>query len=68
MAVERSIVIPTLNERDNIRPLVRRLDTALEGLSFEVIFVDDESSDGTVAELQALARSRADVRLLRRIG
>jgi dolichol-phosphate mannosyltransferase len=68
MTVELTIVIPTLNERDNILPLIRRLDSALDGISFEVIFVDDESSDGTVQELEALARSRADVRVLRRIG
>ena len=68
MTVELSVVIPTLNERDNILPLVRRLDAVLEGIAFELIFVDDDSNDGTVAELEALARSRADVRVLRRIG
>jgi dolichol-phosphate mannosyltransferase len=51
-----SLVIPTFRERDNIAPLVRRLAQALAGVDYEIVFVDDNSQDGTeelVAELSA---------------
>jgi dolichol-phosphate mannosyltransferase len=44
---ELTVVIPTLNERDNIGPLVELLDAVLDTVSWEVIFVDDDSPDGT---------------------
>ena len=40
---ELTVVVPTLNERDNIAPLVELLDAALAGIAWEVIFVDDDS-------------------------
>jgi len=45
-----SIVIPTYNERDNITPLVQRLSQSLAGYKYDILFVDDNSKDGT-AEL-----------------
>jgi len=47
-----SLIIPTYNERDNIIPLVERLSRALSSHSYEIIFIDDNSADGT-AELAA---------------
>ena len=43
-----SIVIPTYNEKDNIVPLVERLNSTLAGRNFEILLVDDNSKDGTV--------------------
>jgi dolichol-phosphate mannosyltransferase len=43
-----SIIIPTYNERENITPLVERLSRTLEGRKYEVLFIDDNSKDGTV--------------------
>ncbi len=63
-----SIVVPTLNERDNVRALVQRLDDALSGLDWEVIFVDDDSTDGTPDVIRELSASDTRVRLLQRIG
>ncbi|MCE4611365.1 MAG: glycosyltransferase family 2 protein [Desulfurococcales archaeon] len=66
-----SIVIPTLNEAPNIEPLVSRLVTALEGSiggCFEVIFVDDESIDGTPEVIMKLAEDDSRLRLLSRRG
>ena len=62
-----SVVVPLLNERDNVEPLVRELDEALAELRapFEVILVDDGSSDGTFEALRALAAERPWLRLLR---
>jgi glycosyltransferase involved in cell wall biosynthesis len=52
---ELSVIVPVFNESDNLRPLVARLVPALACLeSFEIIFVDDGSSDDTVARLRAL--------------
>ena len=65
---ELAVVVPTLNERDNVEPLLERLTVVLGGLEWEAIFVDDDSSDGTWAVLQALQRRFGRVRVLRRIG
>ena len=66
--VELSVVIPTLNERQNIAPLLERLDRALVGLNWEVIFVDDDSADGTADEIRKAALSDGRVRCIRRVG
>jgi|SRR5271166_757176 len=66
--VELTVVVPTFNERDNIRPLLARLDSALCGIDWEVVFVDDDSPDSTAEALRALAESDARIRCLQRIG
>ena len=48
-----SVVIPTRNEQDNIRPLLKALEQALQGVSVEVIFVDD-SDDQTPAIIEQI--------------
>jgi dolichol-phosphate mannosyltransferase len=63
-----SIIVPTFNERDNVRELVERLDHCLTGLAWEIIFVDDDSRDGTLDVLQDISRSNSRVRYLHRIG
>src|SRR5262245_8921668 len=63
-----TIVIPTYNERANVRPLHAALAAALGDLPWEVIFVDDDSPDGTSAELAALAGDDPRVRFIRRVG
>lgn len=65
---ELTVVAPTLNERDNVRALHAALAEALAGESWELVFVDDDSSDGTPDEVAALAAEAVNVRLLRRIG
>ncbi|HVL36429.1 MAG TPA: glycosyltransferase family 2 protein [Burkholderiales bacterium] len=63
-----SIVVPTFNERDNVLELVRRLERCLEGRAWEVVFVDDDSPDGTAALVRRLARDNARVRCVQRVG
>ena len=63
-----SVVVPTFNERSNVGELVRRLEAALAGIEWEVVFVDDDSTDGTAGALREAARSNARVRVLHRIG
>jgi len=63
-----SIVVPTFNERDNVAALYRKLDATLKDVAWEVVFVDDNSPDGTWDVVRALARRDNRVRCLRRIG
>lgn len=58
-----SVVICVFNEEQNIKPLIQRLDNALEGFCFEVIFVDDGSGDNTVKEI--IKNSRPWLKLIR---
>jgi len=66
--LQLSVVVPTFNERGNVAILVQRLDAALAGISWEVIFVDDNSPDGTADVVRDLARVDSRVRCIRRIG
>ena len=63
-----AVVVPILNERENIRILHQRLERVLAGIPFELIFVDDDSRDGSAREVAELARETPRVRLLHRIG
>ncbi len=65
---ELSVVVPCYNERANVVPLIRKLDAALAGIAWEVIFVDDNSPDGTAAEVRRAAGTDPRVRCIRRIG
>lgn len=61
-----SVVISVYNEEENIRPLAEQLSLALNGMDYEVIFVDDGSKDGTLDELQKLEHSRIQIVELRK--
>jgi len=63
-----SIIVPTLDERDNIRPLIAEIEKALSGIRWEIIFVDDDSRDGTASLVREIARDDPRVRCLQRIG
>ena len=63
-----TIVVPTLNERDNIKPLIALLDAALPNVDWEVMFVDDDSTDDTARRIRALALVDPRVRCIQRIG
>ncbi len=68
IAPELCVVVPVLNERDNILPLVEKLRAVLAGVAWEVIFVDDDSRDGTRDAVAAIGLTDPRVRLLHRIG
>src|SRR3954469_19625938 len=63
-----SIIAPTYNERSNIRPLVKAVGDCMGDTPWELIFVDDDSPDGTRHEIAALVQEGAPVRCLRRVG
>jgi dolichol-phosphate mannosyltransferase len=67
-APELSIIVPTFNERANIPILVERLSRLLASCDWEVIFVDDNSPDGTAAAARGIGEGDGRVRCIRRIG
>ena len=67
-APELTVVIPTFNERHNITNIVERLRTVLAARDWEVIFVDDDSPDGTAAVARTVGAYDRRVRCIRRIG
>src|SRR5579871_736918 len=67
-SAELSIIVPTYKERGNVAELVKRLDAALSGISWEAIFVDDNSPDGTAEAVKDIAGTDSRVRCLRRVG
>lgn len=69
MSLELAIILPTLNERGNLGPLVERIDRAIgDAAGWEVIIVDDDSKDGTADEARAIALVDKRVRVIQRIG
>lgn len=63
-----SVIVPTFNEIKNVPILVERLSRVLDGIAWEVIFVDDDSPDGTAEAVRQIARLDPRVRCIRRIG
>ncbi len=63
-----TVVIPTYNEADNVRPLYERLSKALAPYDYELLFVDDGSPDGTADRVRELMSSDPRVRLILRTG
>ena len=65
---ELTVVVPTFNERANIAVVVERVGKALTNTEWEIIFVDDDSPDGTAAAAREIGRRDARVRCIRRVG
>ncbi|WP_416832085.1 MAG: glycosyltransferase family 2 protein [Erythrobacter sp.] len=66
--LDLAIILPTLNERGNLAPLVARIEDALGPDGWEVLIVDDDSKDGTADEARDLALADRRVRVIQRIG
>ena len=68
IAPELSIIVPVFNEAANVGPLVELVAAALEDDAWELIFVDDNSPDGTAERVKAIAAIDPRVRCIRRVG
>jgi dolichol-phosphate mannosyltransferase len=66
--LDLSVVVPTFNEAANVQELLRRLQSVLGASGWEVVFVDDDSPDGTAAQVRSIARTDSRVRCVQRIG
>ena len=66
--VRLSVVLPTYNERDNIKPLLAQLLSLRHQYDLEILVVDDDSADGTAELVRDLAHQEPCLRLIRRVG
>src|SRR5690606_32242960 len=67
-ALELSVIVPTFNEQDNVRAITEALESVLGDVRFEIVFVDDDSTDATRDVLAQLAAERRNLRVIHRIG
>jgi dolichol-phosphate mannosyltransferase len=65
---ELSLILPTFNERENVEPILEHLEAALGSISYEVIFVDDDSRDGTADLVRSIALRDSKVRVIHRVN
>jgi len=64
-----SVVVPVFNERDNVAPLVGEIVAALRGMTaFEIVYVDDNSRDDTLAVLESLKAATPELRVLHHVS
>jgi dolichol-phosphate mannosyltransferase len=68
VSADLTVVVPCRNEAENVPVMIDRLGHALAGIAWEVVFVDDDSPDGTAAVAKAIARRDPRVRCIRRIN
>lgn len=68
MTPKLAIILPTLNERDNLAPLIARITEAMGKTAWEAVIVDDNSADGTADAARALAQGDPRIRVIQRIG
>ena len=63
-----SIVIPTYNERENISKILTSLKKTLKGINHEIIFVDDNSPDGTSDEIRSFIENTSRIKLRNKLS
>ena len=61
MPIKLSVVVTVYNEELNIKPLIEQLTAALDGLEYEIVYVDDGSADNTLGELYSVQHPRLKV-------
>jgi dolichol-phosphate mannosyltransferase len=66
--IELAVVVPTFKERDNVPLLVAAVDATLQDIQWEMIFVDDNSPDGTAEHVRSIAAQDRRVRIIERVG
>lgn len=59
-----SIIIPVYNEKQNIAPLIKRVEKIIRPYTYEIIFINDGSSDGTAEEIKKIAVHKKELKLI----
>ena len=67
LKIDLSIILPTLNEVESVPVTLSVLEELLKGVAFELIVVDDDSSDGTWQKVLEISRNDPKIRLVRRV-
>jgi dolichol-phosphate mannosyltransferase len=65
---ELSVIVPTFNERGNVAELAERISKCLGDCAWELVFVDDDSPDGTAEVVRQLAAQDSRIRCVQRLG
>ena len=68
IVADLAVIIPAYNERDNVVPMIERLDIALDGIDWCAVYVDDNSPDGTARAVRAYASQDRRISCVVRIG
>ena len=63
-----TVIIPTFNEVENINIMVEKLEATFVSKNFEILFVDDNSDDGTIEAIKILESRKPNISLLLRVG
>lgn len=64
-----SVVVPVFNERDNVLPLINEITAALRGrIEFEIVYIDDDSKDDTLAVLGAAKADNPELRVIHHLS
>lgn len=67
-AYHLTVIVPTLNEVDNILPLIDALAVVLKDIAWSAIFIDDDSEDGTYDVIKTIGAERPNIQAIRRVG
>lgn len=68
LPLQVAVVVPTLNEVANVEKLIEKLSVVLAGRGWEIVFVDDNSPDGTSDLVRRIGRTSRHIRIVQRIG
>lgn len=63
-----AVIIPTLNERENIGEIIERIHSSIPSTRFEIVVVDDDSRDGTADLARAYAGKLGNIQVVQRTG
>lgn len=63
--LDLSIIIPILNEEENLVPLVEEITTCLGGMKYEIIFIDDGSDDDSIKVIKQLKKTYERIRIIK---
>ena len=66
--MELCVVVPTLNEKENIPLLIKELNGVLQGINWELIIVDDNSTDSTADLVRKLGKTQPNIRCIQRLN